>query len=435
MLKVSLIVFLLMSLFQASTLMADWRADAEARIEKHRKGDFTLTIEHAESSGAAGKTVTIEQVSSTFHFGVAVAEKRLATRHTDPESRKYAETIRDNFNTLVCENAMKWYATEKEAGKLTYDGADEVVKFAAENNQSLRGHCLFWAKRKFIESQKWLVDLDGDALRTAIDRRLNDIVPRYKGKVFCWDVNNEMLDGDHYEKALGFDINAHMFRKARELDPKALLFVNEYAILGQDDKTARYIKLIEKLKAAGAPVTGIGIQEHAAERFAIDTRAEGDTVERAGVAQLDPAASIKRLDKLAALKLPIHLTEISFKTKDRQKQAEALDTFFTMGFSHPSVECILLWGFWEKAHWLGAEAALMDKNFKPYPAFERYREIVFKRWRTNTTLIADSSGAVNFRGFLGRYRVTITNPQNGAVAVGYVDLNASGRQSVKLVIK
>ena len=35
-------------------------------------------------------------------------------------------------------------------------------------------------------------------------------------------------------------------------------------------------------------------------------------------------------------------------------------TIFLYSFSHPGVEGLLFWGFWEKQHWKGADAALVN---------------------------------------------------------------------------
>jgi len=65
----------------------------------------------------------------------------------------------------------------------------------------------------------------------AIDARLESVVPHFRGKFLHWDVNNEMLHGDFFKSRLGESIWPYMFKRARELDPDAKLFVNDYNII------------------------------------------------------------------------------------------------------------------------------------------------------------------------------------------------------------
>ncbi len=53
-----------------------------------------------------------------------------------------------------------------------------------------------------------------------------------KGKLRHWDINNEMLHGNFFtEKTGNSDVRIKMFQKAKQLDPDALRFVNDYNVL------------------------------------------------------------------------------------------------------------------------------------------------------------------------------------------------------------
>jgi endo-1,4-beta-xylanase len=309
----------------------------------------------------------------------------------------------------VDENYMKWYSIERERGRIDFARGDAHLRFAQQHGMAMRGHCLFWSKEKFVSRQPWLLELSADELRQAMDEHLREVVSRYRGRVIAWDVNNEMLDGSWYRDKLGDDIRPWMFSRARAFDPHVPLHVNEYGILGSEEKTGRYVELIRGLMQAGAPVTGIGIQEHACER--IVTRPSGDETnpERQHAYAVTPQHMWQTLDTLAAFKLPIHLTEISAKHADPHLRADAIEAILRVGFAHPSVEAILLWGFWERRHWLGKDAALLDADLNPLPAGERLSQLLNEEWRTRATLQADVTGAVTFRGYFGRYRITVAD--------------------------
>jgi len=392
----------------------DWRAASARGIETHRRGNFTLTVRDAAGRPLADHPIRVRLVRHAFLFGTAVATGRLLAQDADGE--RYRAFLATHFSGLVDENSMKWYHVEKQRGAYDFARADALVAFAKEHRLALRGHCLLWAKTKFLP--EWARALPGPELEPLAFGQVQRMAERYRGKLVAWDVNNEMLDGQHFSQTIRPGIDAEIFKGAHAADPDTPLFVNEYHILDSDARTERYLKLIASLREAGAPVGGIGIQEHASERLAGELgSAEDELVERRSGDRLDPEGIRKRLGRLGALGLPIHLTEISAKTKDEARKADALEALFRVGFAHPSVEAILIWGFWENAHWMGRDAALVDADWNLLPAGRRiFEDLLGREWTTDLALRTDVSGTVRFRGFHGRYSVA---PENGAaVEVG-----------------
>lgn len=381
---------------------ADWRAQADARIEKHRKSDYVVTIQHPNGQPVVNQPVIIRQTRNAFHFGTSVHFSRDMAW---PDERRYQEFIVEHFNTVVCEDVMKWYAIERRHGVRDYSEADRILQFAVQHNLALRGHCLFWDKPKYV--QPWVARLEPEALRETLERHLTETVSRYRGQLIAWDVNNEMLDGTFYKDRLGDDIRVWMFKQAHKLDPGVPLYINEYAILGNEEKTDRYMALIRHLRKQGAPVGGIGIQEHACQRFRLPGREQtghiGPAYDESINKPLSPEDMMRTLDRLAVFKLPIHLTEITSMTADPHWRADTLETLFRLGFSHPQVEAILLWGFWARRHWRGHNAALVEVNWEINEAGKRLRHLLLTEWRTNLTAVADRNGRITFRGFHGDY--------------------------------
>lgn len=392
----------------AAPLPADWRSEADARIEQLRKGEFSVTVRGADAAAVAGTRVEFGLKRHEFLFGTAIAHRPFA----DPSETgaRYRKFILEHFNTLVCENEMKWYATEVERGRENYAPADALLAFAEEHGLSMRGHCLFWEKEKYV--QRWLAALDGAELQAAVDRRLSSSVSRYAGRLVSWDVNNEMLDGSFYRDRLGIDAVAGMFKEAARLDPAAKLFVNEYGILGNAEKTERYLALIRELQAHGATVGGIGIQSHDSDRLtdAADAGAlPGERPQWMLNTPLSPAAFLATLDRLfSETHLPVHLTEISARVADPARRGAALEMLFRLGFSHESVGAILLWGFDAKNHWMGPDAALVDADGTINPAGERISHLLRDEWTTRGATQIGADGRAHFRGFFGTYALTVT---------------------------
>jgi endo-1,4-beta-xylanase len=388
----------------------DWRAEAEDRIERHRKGDLTIEVRGRDGACVKNARVEYRLKHHAFRFGTAIAYAPFAD--AGEAGQHYRRFILDHFNCLVCENEMKWYANEAERRHEDYGPADALLAFAEQNALAMRGHCLFWEKQEHV--QRWLVTLDREELRAAMVRRLTASVGRYAGRLLAWDVNNEILDGSFYRERLGPDANAWMFKEAARLDPKTPLFVNEYAILGEPEKTERYLALIRGLQGSGARVGGIGIQSHDCDRFAPDGHAKlapGDRPSWLLSRPLTPAAFLATLDRLhTATGLPIHLTEISAKTPDADRRGEVLEMLFRLGFSHRAVEAILLWGFGADTHWLGPDAALMSADGTLTAAGSRMSHLLREEWTTRGDGVSAADGRFAFRGFYGTYTVRIAAP-------------------------
>jgi endo-1,4-beta-xylanase len=93
------------------------------------------------------------------------------------------------------------------------------------------------------------------------------VVGRYKGRINGWDVVNEALNQDGtmrqspWLKIIGEDYLVKAFQFAHEADPSAELYYNDYD-LELPAKRAGGVELIKKLKAAGVPISGVGLQNH-----------------------------------------------------------------------------------------------------------------------------------------------------------------------------
>jgi GH35 family endo-1,4-beta-xylanase len=378
--------------------------EAAARITEHRTGDFTLGLVDAENRPLGGVRARLSLSRHDFFFGTAVNGGPLMK--TGSDGANYREFILEHFNALVAENSMKWPQNEPEPDVHDFERGDAVAAFADKHNLALRGHCLFWSKKKW--QSDWVQQLEGEPLREAMKERMATILPRYTPQIRDWDANNEMLHGSFFEKRAA-GIRPFIFKTAQALAPEARFFTNEYSILDSDENTAAYIAQIRELQEQGAPVGGIGIQEHAAERFT-QARGAGNEVERNSAAPLRPREVWARLDLLSELGLPIHITEVSFKTNDPEAQADALELFYRTAFAHPGVEAFFLWGFWERAHWLKGDAALVRADWTLKPAARRLQQLLKEEWTTEATATSDSKGQLSFRGFYGLYQLELIFP-------------------------
>ena len=392
----------------------DWRTEADWRIEEIRMGSLTLA-----GTGALPEGSVLKIALDRHHFAFGTALAAGPMREGNPYREQYLDFVRRNFNTLVSENEMKWYTIEKERHLRDYRTAEQFMDFAAAEGMRVRGHTLFWAKENWV--QEWVRNLSLPQLEWHVYWHLDRTVERFKGRIWAWDVNNEMIAGSFFQDRLGKGIREHFFRRAHELDPEAVYFVNDYAVLADGSFDNRrfeaYVEQIEAFLEAGVPVGGIGIQEHQAGRF---TAVDGD------FPKLDPWVIWARLDRLAEFGLPIHLTEVSFPTACPERRAEELEIFYRVIFSHPAVEALLLWGFWQRAHFLGEQAPLIDADFRMLPAGKRLEWLLHEEWTTRETLAVNGE-EVRFRGFFGEYAVEWENPETGETKRGRVHFTPQER--------
>ncbi|XP_075097498.1 endo-1,4-beta-xylanase 1 isoform X1 [Nicotiana tabacum] len=349
------------------------------QTEKIRKRDVILKFSGSDSGCLLGTPVRVRQKQNSFPFGSCICR-------TNIDNEDFNDFFVKNFNWAVFGNELKWYSTEAQQGNFNYRDADELLNFCYKNNIEVRGHCIFWEVESTV--QAWIHSLNKNELMIAVQNRLSGLLTRFKGKFKHYDVNNEMMHGSYHQDRLGKEIWANMFKKAHELDPSAILFVNDYHVEdGCDTRSSpeKYIEHILDLQDQGAPVGGIGIQGH------IDS----------------PVGPIvcSALDKLSILGLPIWFTEVDVSSKNEHVRADDLEVMLREAFAHPAVEGVILWGFWElfmsreDAHLINAEGELNEAG-KRYLALKQ-------EWLSHAHGHTDDQGQYSFRGYHGSYEVEV----------------------------
>jgi hypothetical protein len=94
---------------------------------------------------------------------------------------------------------------------------------------------------------------------------------------------------------------------------------------------------------------------------------------------------------------------------DPTLQADYYRDFLTVLLSHPAVDAIMQWGFWEGSHWIPS-SAIIDRRWNFRPHGQVYRDLVHGQWRTDTRMRTNEQGRCSFRGFAGDYQINFTTP-------------------------
>ncbi|CAN5337356.1 endo-1,4-beta-xylanase [soil metagenome] len=182
----------------------------------------------------------------------------------DPAWVSLAET---NVSQLTPEWQMKMeYVLADGLGRYRFDAPDRIAAFAHDHAMRLHGHTLIW----YAQGREAFEGLNRARFVAEFDRYIATVAGRYRGKVVSWDVVNEAVRDDapelrdcHWSETLGHDgYIERAFHQARAADPDAVLFLNDYNLENNPEKGATFLKLVERLLKAGAPVGGIGTQSH-----------------------------------------------------------------------------------------------------------------------------------------------------------------------------
>ncbi|MBL0740675.1 endo-1,4-beta-xylanase [Chryseolinea lacunae] len=322
-----------------------------------------------------------------FPVGVAVSPRALLGDE--------ASLIKREFNSLTPENAMKMGPIHPKEKEYFWSDADSIVAFAQRNKMKLRGHTLCWHN----QTPAWMfVDAKGDTVsKTILLQRLKDhittVVSRYKGKIYAWDVVNEVISdkpGEVYRKSAWYKICgeeyiAKAFQYAHEADPEAQLFYNDYNEIDAA-KREKIVTMVTGLKQAGVPIHGVGLQGHwalnepSAEQLDKTLARFSETGLKIQITELDISVYPKEHNVRAKTAQDFN-TE--FTAEKEQKQAEIYRTCFELFRKYRSfISGVTFWNVSDRNSWLDNFPVrdrkdyplLFDQNLKRKNAYGKVAE-------------------------------------------------------------
>ncbi len=288
-------------------------------------------------------------------IGTAVMTGQLA----DAEFQRLLLT---QFSQVTPEYEMKMEAVLKDDGTFDFRAADALAAFCRGHGLRLHGHTLIWYDQAPPAFRR--IGGQGGVFANAYRNYILAVAGRYRGQCSGWDVVNEPVaeEGNGYRdclwsKNLGMvDYVATAFRHAREADPQATLFLNDYNLESKPAKRASFLRLAETVLRSGAPLGGLGAQTH------LDV-------------DVAPGAVRACIRDLAQLGLPIHLSELDCSTRVRggsdaqraERQArlygEAAEAMAALPASQRYA--LTLWGIRDQDSWLRRPPREGDGSDKP----------------------------------------------------------------------
>jgi endo-1,4-beta-xylanase len=361
--------------------------------------NFRLIAAAAASVFAlAGPAIAVEgsTSASTLRALGSQVQLRIGTAATpsDLSDPTLSQITADQFSVLTPENEMKWQVVEPQQGNFNWTGADNLVNFAEAHGQRVRGHTLVWHN----QLPNWLTQgvangtINDSQLRDLLHQHITTEVRRFRGRIWQWDVVNEMLadsnpsqikPDDFWIAHLGPGIIADAFRWAHAADPGALLCYNDYNIAGEDGSNAKFnaaLLLVKNLLAQKVPIDCVGDQGHLDLQFGFN-----------------PILMTQDLQAFASLGLKVAITEADVRTfvetadsnqtpivsptdptPSHTANPAAADWYNGMLQSCLTVKACIsftVWGFADSESWVPGtfagegDADLYDVNLNPKPQY------------------------------------------------------------------
>ena len=312
-----------------------------------------------------------------FTIGVAVNK----TNVSDPAQM---EIIKKQFNSVTAENAWKPGEIHPKEGVWNFGLADSIANFCRENGIKMRGHCLCWHAQfaDWMFKDKKGKDVKKEVFYQRLREHIHTVVNRYKDVVYAWDVVNEAMADDNmmfrpdaspYRQSTAFklcgdEFIAKAFEFAREADPTGILIYNDYSTV-DPGKRERIYNMVKKMKDAGVPIDGIGMQGHYNVYFPDEEQLE------------------KTISRFSEIVNTIHITELDLRTNtesggqlmfsrgEAKPQAPYIQTLqedqynrlFRIFRKHKDViKNVTFWNLSDKDSWLGVNNHPLpfDENFK-----------------------------------------------------------------------
>ena len=363
------------------TILALAYSDEEMTLTSDSSAQTASTEEHTDAT-------MLDVYGDSFKLGVALPNGVFYDMPT------YDATVKDNFNSITCENEMKPESLlDRDASQnglpdsyyepcVHFDNCMPSIEYCEDNNIAMRFHTLVWHS----QTPRWFFTEDYTDSGELVDREtmlkrmesyiksvLTYFEDEHPGLIYAVDVVNEAFDvGDGDENGIrqknnlwyevvGADYYVKAFEYANKYASDDMkLFYNDYACMWKGDLI---LENLSQIKENGW-IDGIGMQSHLSTTDDIDKF-------------LETAKSFLEAG------YEVQGTELDIGVKSKtatefQKQAELYKAYFDgmleLKNEGYNITSITVWGIDDAHTWRsGEDPLLFDKDLQKK---EAYYEIV-----------------------------------------------------------
>jgi len=341
-------------------------------------------ITSALALSACAREVQSQPIPDTPLKSIASTPMGACVQRHQLDEPAFAALLTRHYAQLTPEWEMKMEYILQDDGRFRFDRPDAIADFARRNGMRLYGTTLVW----YAQAMPAFVKLDGQGkpFADAYRNYILAVAGRYRGLASGWDVVNEPADDNGVDlrpslwtRNLGVD--EHMvlaFHHAKEADPNAVLFINEYHLENNPTKRATFMRLVERLLKAGAPIGGIGTQSHLDLDFS------------------RPGMGRAAMRDLASFGLPIHVSELDVSLGEKpnlarlpdllNRQADLTRELAQAYMDLPPAQrfAFTVWGVRDSDSWLRGQNGQrpwdqplpLDPAGRPKPMFQALAEVL-----------------------------------------------------------
>lgn len=254
----------------------------------------------------------------------------------------------DYWNQMTCENEGKWASVEPRRDSMNWSGIDRAYNFARRNGMPFKHHTFVWGS----QYPNWMDNLSESEQKAEVEEWIRLYCERYPDTEMIDVVNEPDHATPGWSKAIGgagssgHDWVIWAFEKARRYCPDATLILNDYNVLRWN--TSNFVSIAEKLKARGL-LDAVGAQAHG--------------LEDQSFAELQA-----NFNQVAALGVPIYISEYDINIADDNQQKQVMQTQFPFFYENEKVAGITLWGYLYGQTW--RQNTGLIRNGEPRPAMD-----------------------------------------------------------------
>ncbi|HNY32402.1 MAG TPA: endo-1,4-beta-xylanase [Fibrobacteria bacterium] len=240
------------------------------------------------------------------------------------------------WNQASPENSGKWSSVQSSVKSSSYNwsGFDVVYNWGKSTGNPVKFHVLVWGSQQPSDASS--------ATLSDIKKWFEAVHTRYPDLAQI-DVVNEAFSSHapaQYKNALKgaasqygvqsgeYDWIFVAFKMARELwkdSTKTKLLYNDYNTIEYGSEVNWQVEMAKQIKAQNIPVDGIGLQAHDAYKLS--------------------TSSVKsNIDKIAAVGIPLYITEYDIGESDDNKQKNIMAEQMTMFWNHQDIYGVTYWG-------------------------------------------------------------------------------------------
>jgi endo-1,4-beta-xylanase len=350
----------------------------------------------APTTPAPEKSFTLRELANSLglDFGTAIMPMGM-------DDTLYLKTLSEQFNLVVPDYGMYMANIQPQQGVWNFSEMDKIVYYAKANKLKVRGHTLVWGQhyedigtigKDWTPTPAWVHNgkFSREDMIKIMDDHIITVMNRYRDQVDEWVVVNESASWEGgggfanniWKAKIGEDYVELAFKKARELDPDAILILNEFGgdyidqtTFGREDNIYNHVK---KLVQRKVPIDAVGLEFH----LTIPPEPW----------ETEPTLNkmVANFDRYGELGLEVYVTELDVRVKEpvtREKldaQARIYAMVMEAVLLSEACKSISVWGYSDAYSWITTfntfpgytDGCMFDRSINPKRAYDTVIDVL-----------------------------------------------------------